>query len=60
MGTRQTQTKLGKTRPVAAVIITELVQIIECLASESAIDAEDSFKLKRICYNYTNFGQSFN
>jgi len=52
--------ELGKTRPVAAVVIAELVQILERLASESAIDDGDSFKLKRVCYNYTNFGQSIN
>ena len=48
------------TRPVAPVVIPELVQILERLASESAIDDEDSFKLRHVCYNYTNFGQSFN
>jgi len=44
----------------AAVVIAEVAQILERLASESAIDDEDSFKLKRVCYNYTNFGQSIN
>ena len=60
MGTRQTHTELEMPRPVAPVVIAELVQILEHLASESAIDDEDSFKLQHVCYNYTNFGQSFN